>query len=125
MSLSAIITDASPRTDGTMRILADTSSTFRPLRQHPTIITSIEGSLPGRRKLVHPITILIAFDDEEVVISEPEFHMHASASTEEEARYAFRRILSGYLDSLSRREKTLGPPLRDQLNYLRSVVTSE
>ena len=93
--------------------------------EHLTTITSIEGSLPGSRRLVHPITIVIEFDDEEVVVSEPEFLMHASASTEEEALIAFRRIFSGYLDSLTRREKTLGPQLRDQLDYLRSVIVSE
>jgi hypothetical protein len=95
------------------------------LRQHLTTITSIEGPLPGSRRLVRPITIVIELDDEEVVVSEPEFHMHASAPTEEEALIAFRRIFSGYLDSLAQREKTLGPQLRDQLNYLRSVIASE
>ena len=89
------------------------------------VITNIEGPLPGRRRLVHPITIVIEFDDGEIVVSEPEFHMHASASTENEALNAFRRILSGYLDSLARREKILGPQLRDQLNYLRSVIVSD
>jgi len=42
-----------------------------------------------------------------------------------EALNAFRRILSGYLDSLARREMTLGLQLRDQFNYLRSVIVSE
>jgi len=51
--------------------------------------------------------------------------MHAAAPTEAEALEAFKRIFSGYLDSLTRREKTLGPQLRDQLNYLRSIIVSE
>jgi len=106
-------------------VLADTTSTFKDLRQHPTIITNIEGPLPGGRRLIHPITIVIEFDDEEVVVSERRFHMHASAPTEAEALNAFRRILSGYLDSLTRREKTLGQPLLEQLNYLRSIITLE
>ncbi len=93
--------------------------------EHLTIITPLEGSLPGSRRLVRPITIVIEFDDDEVVVSEPEFHMHASAQTEEGALVAFRRIISGYLDSLARRKKTLGPQLRDQLNYLRSIIASE
>jgi len=125
MSLTAKVTDEAPHIMSNIRVLADTSSTFQQLRQHLTTITSIEGPLPGRRRLARPITIVIEFDEEEVVVSEPEFHMHASAPTEEEALIAFRRIISGYLDSLAQREKTLGPQLRDQLNYLRSVIASE
>jgi hypothetical protein len=125
MSLTAKVTDEASQIVSKIRVLADTSSTFRPLRQHLTAITSIEGPLPGRKRLVRPVTIVIEFDDEEVVVSEPEFHMHASAPTEKEAVDAFRRIFSGYLDSLTRREKTLGPQLRDQLNYLRSIIASE
>jgi len=125
MSLTAKVTTGSSRIDNSVHILADASGTFQSLRQRPTIITTIEGSLPGGKRLVHPITIVIEFDEEEVVVSEPEFHMHASAPTEKEALDAFRRIFSGYLDLLASREKTLGPQLRDQLNYLRSVIASE
>jgi len=85
----------------------------------------ITGFLPGGRCLTRPLTVMIEYDEEEVVVSEPRFHMHASAPTEAEALNAFRRILSGYLDSLTRREKTLGSPLQDQLNYLRSIITSK
>ncbi len=91
----------------------------------PPIFRTITGALPGGRRLTRPLTVMIEYDDEEVVVSEPRFHMHASAPTEAEALNAFRRILSGYLDSLTRREKTLGLPLQDQLNYLRSVITSK
>jgi len=108
-----------------VRILANTSSTFQELIQHPIIITNLEGPLPGGRRLVHPIMIVIEFDDEEVVVSERRFHMCASAPKEVEALNAFRRILSGYLDSLTRHEKTLGQPLLEQLNYLRSIITLE
>jgi hypothetical protein len=68
---------------------------------------------------------MVEYDEEEVVVSEPRFHMHVSASTEAEALAAFRRILSGYLDSLTGREKTLDQQLHDQLDYLRSVIASE
>lgn len=90
---------------------------------HPVFRTII-GALPGGRWLIHPLTVLIEYYDDEVVVSEPRFHMHASAPTEEEALAAFRRIFSGYLDVLTKREKTLVPPLLDQLNYLRSVIAS-
>jgi hypothetical protein len=94
--------------------------------RYPITIYSIEtGPLPGGKRLIHPIIVWVEHDEGEVVVSEPHFHMHASAPTEVEAIAVFRRILSGYLDSLARREKTLGPPLRDQLNYLRSVIASE
>ena len=55
-------------------------------------------------------------------MSEPRFHMHASASTEDEALAAFRRVLSGYLDILEEQEEKLGPSLQKQLKYLRSMI---
>ena len=81
--------------------------------------------MPGGRRLTRPLTVAVEYDDGEVIVSEPLFHMHAAAPTEAEALEAFKRIFSGYLDLLTRREKTLGPQLRDQLNYLRSIIVSE
>ncbi len=105
--------------------MPDARTLYRlPIPPSPTF-QIITGSLPGGRRLTRPLTVMIEYDDEEVVVSEPRFHMHASAPTEAEALNAFRRILSGYLESLTRREKTLGPPLQDQLNYLRSIITSK
>jgi hypothetical protein len=91
----------------------------------PPTLYPLSGHLPGGRQLVHSITVIIEHDEEEVVVTEPRFHMHAAGPTEAEALAAFRRIFSGYLDMLTRREKTLGQPLRDQLAYLRSVIVSE
>lgn len=91
----------------------------------PTIFRTIAGSLPGGRRLIRPLRVAVEYDDGEVIVSEPLFHMHAVAPTEAEATNAFKRIFSGYLDSLTRREKTLGPQLYDQLNYLRSIIASE
>jgi len=88
-------------------------------------LRTITGALPGGRQLRYPLTVMIEYDDDEVVVSEPRFHMHASAPTEKKAVAAFRRIFSRYLDVLSKREKMLGPPLRDQLNYLRSFIASK
>jgi len=91
----------------------------------PPTYRRITGLLPGGRRLTRPLTVAVEHDDGEVIVSEPLFHMHAAAPTEAEALEAFKRIFSGYLDSLTRREKTLGPQLRDQLNYLRSIIVSE
>jgi len=91
----------------------------------PTIFRTITGSLPGGRRLIRPLRVAVEYDDGEVIVSEPLFHMHAAAPTEAEATNAFKSIFSGYLDSLTRREKTLGPQLYDQLNYLRSIIASE
>ena len=91
----------------------------------PMTSRTIIGTLPGGRWLARPLTVAIQYDDGEVIVSEPLFHIFAVASTEAEALEAFKRILSGYLDSLTRREKTLGPQLRDQLNYLRSIIVVE
>lgn len=91
----------------------------------PTISRTITGLLPGGRRLNRPLAVMVEYDDGEVIVSEPLFHMHAATPTEAEAIEAFKRIFSGYLDSLTRREKTLGPQLRDQLYYLRSVIASD
>ncbi|MBV8695867.1 MAG: hypothetical protein JO125_07605 [Chloroflexi bacterium] len=91
----------------------------------PALLYTMSGGLPGGRRLTHPIVVEIDYDDDEVIVSEPCFHMHASGPTRVEALAAFRRIFSGYLDLLAQRESTLGPPLRDQLQYLRSVIASE
>jgi hypothetical protein len=90
-------------------------------------LTSLEitGHLPGRRRLARPLYVTIAHDDGEVIVSEPHFHMHASAPTTTEALVAFRRIFSGYLDVLASRESRLDPYLREQLAYLRSYISAE
>lgn len=98
--------------------------TFPMDRYRPPIHRVIDGSLPKGRWLAHPLTVLIEYDDGEVVVSEPHFHMHASAPTEAEAIAAFRRIFSGYLDVLASREEKLGTQLREQLEYLRSAIKS-
>lgn len=85
----------------------------------------ITGPLPGGRRLAHPLYVTIAHDNGETIVSEPHFHMHASAPTTTEALTAFRRIFSGYLDVLVSREDRLDPYLREQLAYLRSYISAE
>jgi len=82
----------------------------------------IDGPLPNGRRFAYPLSILIEYDDDEVIVSEPRFHMHASAPTEAEAIAAFRRIFSGYLDILASQEEMLGARMREQLQYLRSTI---
>ena len=94
----------------------------RHTQDSPAIVRSIYGSLPEGRELVHPLSVVVEHDDDEFVVSEPRFHMHASASTEAEAIAAFRRVLSGYLDVLEEQEAKLGPSLQTQLTYLRSMI---
>jgi hypothetical protein len=85
----------------------------------------LTGALPRGRRLRRPVAVLVERDGEEAVVTEPEFHMHAAADSESEAIQAFRETLSGYLDLLSEREATLGPHLRNQLEYLRSIIAAE
>lgn len=93
-----------------------------PLEWPTPSMRTIDGHLTGRKWLAHPLQVQVEYDDGEVVVSEPHFHMHASAPTETEAIAAFRRIFSGYLDLLASQEETLGAHLRDQLAYLRSSI---
>ena len=94
------------------------------VQSSPAIVRSIYGALPEGRELVHPLSVVVEHDDEddEFVVSEPRFHIHASASTESEAIAAFRRVLSGYLDVLEEQEEKLGSSLQKQLTYLRSMI---
>ncbi|HJT58676.1 MAG TPA: hypothetical protein VJ761_19360 [Ktedonobacteraceae bacterium] len=85
-------------------------------------VYSLDGPLPGGRYLASPLTVLIEYDDGEFIVSEPRFHMHASASTKMEALAAFRRVFSGYLDVLTSQEASLGAHMREQLQYLRSAI---
>jgi hypothetical protein len=90
-----------------------------------SFVMTLSGKLQKGRYLAHPIVISVEDDDGEILVSEPHFYIHASGPTILEAIEAFRRIFPGYLDVLTSREKTLGPPLREQLDYLRSVIVSE
>lgn len=93
-------------------------------QEQPPIVYMLDGLLSEGRRLAHPLAVEIEHDDGEVVVSEPHFHIHASAPTQAEAIAAFRRIFSGYLDVLTAEEKILGTHLREQLEYLRSVIRS-
>ncbi len=87
-------------------------------------LTSLEiiGSLPGGKQLSRPLNVTIAYDDGEVIVSEPHFHIHAVGTTRVEALTEFRRILSEELDELTADEEELGPRLQLELQYLRSLI---
>jgi hypothetical protein len=82
----------------------------------------LTGALPDGRRIRESLPLRVVFDPEEVVVSEPTFHMHASARTFPEAVQAFRETLSDYLDLLEERRETLGIALRDQLAYLHTII---
>ena len=88
------------------------------------LLTSLEitGSLPGGKQLTHPLKVRLAYDDGEVVVSEPRFHIHAVGATRVEALTEFRRILSEELDDLTADEEELGPRLQLELQYLRNLI---
>jgi hypothetical protein len=83
---------------------------------------TITGSLPGERQLTRPLNIKIAYDDGEVIVSEPLFHIHAVGTTITRALTEFRRILTEELDELTTDEEVLGPRLKAELQYLRSLI---
>lgn len=87
----------------------------------PTFIT-IDGPLDEGKCLARPLVVQIGHDGEEILVSEPYFYIHASASTLPEAINEFKRILAEELDILTEDEKELGPRLRTQLQYLRSII---
>src|SRR5207248_5064794 len=95
---------------------------YRPPTHYAPMAYLIEGPLPEGRELNEPIVVLIEDDDEEFVVGELKFYMHASGPTISEAIEAFKRVISGYLDVLSSDEDRLGSFLQEQLEYLRSVI---
>jgi hypothetical protein len=97
---------------------------YEPTILPPLTSLKITGTLPGGRRLAQPLEVMIEYDDGEVIVSEPYFHIHASAHTRVDALGAFRRVFSKYLDVLSSRESRLDPYLREQLAYLRSYITT-
>ena len=89
----------------------------------PPLLLEITGALPHGRRLTKPLLVSIKYSDEEVIVSEPRFHIHASGFNIADALSAFRRIFSTYLDVLSSEEKNLAPHMLDQLLYLRSYIS--
>ncbi len=83
---------------------------------------TITGSLPDGRFLTRPLEVKIAYDDEEVVVSEPHFHIHAVGTTVAEALSEFKYTLSEELDELTADEKELGTRLQAELHYLRNLI---
>ena len=83
---------------------------------------ALEGCLPDNKRLTKPLCVVIEHGDGEVIVTEPQFYIHAAGRTEAEALEAFKRRLVGYLDVLGRREETLGARLHDQLQFLRAFI---
>lgn len=81
----------------------------------------ITGSLPGGKQLTRPLDVRIAYDDE-VIVSEPFFHIHAIGTTITGALAEFRCVLAEELDELTADEEELGPRLKAELQYLRDLI---
>lgn len=92
-----------------------------PSRESPRLI-DIDGALPYGRRLCRPMPVMVERDDSEILVSEPNFQMHAGGATVDEAVAAFRRVISGYVDVLEGEESQLGEGATAQLAYLRSYV---
>ncbi|TMD64426.1 MAG: hypothetical protein E6I91_11100 [Chloroflexi bacterium] len=103
-------------------VLPNAKMASEPSLISPLTSLRITGSLPGGRQLTRPLDVVIAYDDGEVVVSEPRFHIHAVGTTKVEALKEFRRILSEELDELTADEEELGPRLRLELQYLRNLI---
>ena len=82
----------------------------------------ITGPLPGGRQLTRPLDVKIAYDEGEIVVSEPRFHIYAVGPTIAQALAELRRLLSEDLDELTADEEELGPRLKAELQYLRDLI---
>ncbi len=81
----------------------------------------ITGSFPDGKRLTRPLEVKVAYDDGEVVVSEPHFHIHGVGTTLPQALVAFKRVLAEELDQLTADEEELGPRLQAELHYLRNL----
>jgi hypothetical protein len=103
-------------------VLPNAKIAFEPSIFSPLTSLKITGPLPGGRQLTRSLDVVIAYDDDEVIVSEPRFHIHAVGTTRVEALKEFRRILSEELDELTADEEELGPRLQLELQYLRDLI---
>ena len=89
----------------------------------PSPLTSYKiTTLPEGRSLIRPLEVRIAYDDGEVIVSEPHFHIHAVGTTFTEALAEFKLTLLEELDELTSDENELGPRLQAELRYLRDLI---
>ena len=102
--------------------LSPASSASTPYNPSNLTFTAIDSSLPGGKWLIYPLVVQIQREDGEVLVSEPHFYMHAVGPTVAEAIAEFKRILVDELQQLEYDEKRLGPRLKKQLQYLRSII---
>lgn len=85
---------------------------------------SLDGELPGNRKLARPIWVVVVQDDGEFIVSEPGYHVHGYGATLPEALADLRCALADAYDILLEDEARLVPQLREQLAFLRSVIVA-
>lgn len=95
---------------------------YQPPLLPPLTALMITGPLPGGKYLTRPLSVKIAYDDDEVIVSEPRFHIHAVGATTAEALAEFRYVLAEELDALTADEEELGPRLQLELQYLRDLI---
>ena len=88
---------------------------------HPTSF-KITGLLPDGKRLMRPLDVMVAYDDGEVIVSEPRFHIHGAGPTIAKALAEFKRILAEELDDLTADAEELGPRLQAELHYLRGLI---
>jgi hypothetical protein len=98
-----------------------------PPRSYPSIriqqhARRLAGELPNGKRLARPIAVWIVEEEEGIIVTEPQYHIHASGDCVEEAFENFRWVLVDSLSLLEEDESSLGPHLRGQLDYLRSIV---
>lgn len=103
-------------------IWSNAKMAYEPPVPEPLTSLRITGSLPGGKMLNRPLDVKIAYDEDEVIVSEPRFHIHAAGATLTEVVAEFRRVLSEELEELTADEDELGSRLQAELRYLRDLI---
>jgi hypothetical protein len=85
----------------------------------------VDGPLPFGYRLLHPVYALVLRDDDEVIVTEPRFHIHGYGPALQEAKDDFLHVLAESYEVLQDDEHRLDPYLQGQLAYLRSVIAAQ
>lgn len=84
---------------------------------------TLSGQLSADKVINEALDVVIDYEDDEYIVSEPRFHIHGTGPTQNEAIAAFMRIISQIYDDLSEEADHLSKRMQAQLSYLQSKIT--
>ena len=93
------------------------------VEQHYPLNVALSGKLSADKVINDALDVVIDYEDDEYIVSEPRFHIHGSGPTQAKAIEAFIRIISQIYDDLNEEADHLSKRMQAQLGYLQSKIT--